>query len=1007
MSIQKLGAALVAPTVEANVGLATLNVDFSLVKLEAPTEFKPLGHELTVTRRMKAEDGMPHVTARKLGALFQHWIPRTPHLIRAYGSRAVEISKCRAVNPKASKADGVFAEHVGIDGTSIWAAATSGPHAIPIHLLACLLARVWSGPEAIAIWAELVSERKKELSAIDQMDPLYEQSQHISRISIPRHDLAEWDASARSWLQAGDRAMESKQKQLMLIVNNVDVPVSTDPVLLQNVRGVWESSMVAIDKLIQGMAQSVESGAVLLGLTSWHIYPDILVLGKSPTPVQVKQRDALVSPGGILTVGLHIETSSHHGVYWSLPLAHLRYYGGAVMAEKSLDTQGNRIAILQLFQVAVGSLTRDWPVDREQIGAFFGQLWEYVSSIAHKHTDCRTLYWLGSLAQAMEPLQDRCGDSLERKQCLQLMSYGSRRCPGFLTPRSIVPPFFGVNNLTTFLSFLNSEDDGVEILRQFAQGRANKGIASIIRYTYGTGSRTEYKLNYEYATVFPVARHAQKRRADGESLEATGHVRWVVTMVNYVYDETRLRFCEDRVETGLPVEWEGIEILTSGDSQLESFRWNKPPRMLADGLAEFDEGFLDVLLHDSASLFGKNSVEDGESVDWGHIDFRFVAGDPNRVALFESISEEDSHSAHAKAFTHTVDLSVITRPQFRFSAFPMDIGKTFACIALFESGSCSVNPDSLRNVMAMATGDSIYIAAALLCDPMETPEPHEVRRIRGNIGKPGIAMLIPPKEIQDKHSSPDWRVVNHNRYNGKTEDSFQSTSLHLRFTDYTLPIDIGLHGLRDFEIYFLESVVSVHDRGRWVADIDILGVLDSPLLHRVYLDQCHHDPLMAIEQELIENPRLTTIDDWNEILDSSGKASIARAANNWLGRLATVAYSVHQGHPTIVLPSRFCWTCVCDVWDTIPIALRARQKRKIETHGVYEAINESLLKEPVGFSDDGTTTSMAALEVASWDTVAEKWKWELHERSELPEAPVERPGTNTVLAKMADLIMIC
>jgi hypothetical protein len=1077
MSIQKLGASLVAPTVEANVGLATFNIDFSLVKLEAPAEFKPLGSELTVTRRMRAEDGMPHVTARKLGALFQHWVPRTPHLIRAYGSRAVEISKCRAVNPKASKADGVFAEHVGIDGTSIWAAATSGPHAIPMHLLACLLARIWSGPQAIAIWVELVSERKKELSAMDQMDPLYEQSQHISRISIPRDDLAEWDASARSWLQAADRAMELKQKQFMLIVNNIGIPVSTTgSELLHNVRGVWDSSMVAIDKLIQGVAQSVENGAVLLGLSSWHIYPDILVLGRAPSPVQVKQQDALVAPGGILTVGLHIETPDHHGVYWSLPLAHLRYYGGAVMAETSLDTQGNRITILQLFQVAVGSMTRDWLVDKEQIGAFFVQLWDYVSSIAHKYTRRHTRYWLGSLAQAMEPLQDPDPKSLERNQCLQLMSYGSRLCPRFLTPRSIIPQFFGVNILTTFLSLLNSEDDGVKCLRQFAEARASKGIASIIRSTYGTGSHAAYQLNYEYATVFPVARHAQKRRVNGESSQAMGHVRWVNTMIHNTYDESRLRFCEDRGEVGLPMEGEYI------DSGLESFRWNKPPRILVDGLAGFEEDLLEELLHDPTSLFGNNSAEDPESIDWGHIDFRFVAGDPNRVALFESISEEDLHPAQAKNLTHTVDLSVIksqlendtmsktklldylndfisresrqelllslqalatvdniyklipnslvalsvtshclskmpwisrqsppfaTRSQFRFSAFPMDIGKTFACIALFESGSHSVNPSSLRHVMAMATGDSIYIAAALLCDPMERPKRYEVRRISGNIGKPGIVMIIPPKEIQDQHSTPDWRVVNHNTFNGKTEDSFQSTSLHLRFTDYTLPIDIGMHGLRDFEIYFLESVVSVHDRGRWVADIDILGALDSPLLRRVSLNQCQHDSPMGIEQELIENPRLTTIDDWNEILDFSGEASIARAANNWLGRLATVAYSVHQGHPTIVLPSRFCWNCVRNTWDTIPKSLRVRQERKTKARVSCDAIDEFLSKGPTGICYNETTTPSPTLEVASWDDSAEMWKWELHRRPEPSEVADERLETNTVLTEMNDLIMIC
>jgi len=177
---------------------------------------------------------------------------------------------------------------------------------------------------------------------------------------------------------------------------------------------------------------------------------------------------------------------------------------------------------------------------------------------------------------------------------------------------------------------------------------------------------------------------------------------------------------------------------------------------------------------------------------------------------------------------------------FQFSAFPMSIGRTFACVALFAFGSCAVNPEMLASVMAMAVGDSIYIAAALLCDPIETPLPYEVRRIRGNIGKSGIAMLILPKEINKEPCDFDWRVVNHNTFDGSINDSFQSTSLHLRFTDYTLPIDVGEHGLRDYEIYFLESVVSVHDRGKWIADLDILSGLGSVHLERVDSFCCVH-----------------------------------------------------------------------------------------------------------------------------------------------------------------------
>jgi len=40
-----------------------------------------------------------------------------------------------------------------------------------------------------------------------------------------------------------------------------------------------------------------------------------------------------------------------------------------------------------------------------------------------------------------------------------------------------------------------------------------------------------------------------------------------------------------------------------------------------------------------------------------------------------------------------------------------------ACLALFESGACDIQPDALSRVMAMSTGDFLYIAECLLSDP--------------------------------------------------------------------------------------------------------------------------------------------------------------------------------------------------------------------------------------------------------------------------------------------------
>ena len=191
MSLQQIAASWLTAKQETNISLATINIDFSLIKVEPPKEFLNLGNQISISRKKDAEEGQPHITARKLGAFFQHWLPRTTHLIRAYGIRASEIASHPDINPKGSRADGIFADHVGIDATSVWAAATSGPDAIAVHLLACMLARIWSRSEATAIWAELVAERKKELAAVDETDPFCQLFHDLSKISITRDQLKE------------------------------------------------------------------------------------------------------------------------------------------------------------------------------------------------------------------------------------------------------------------------------------------------------------------------------------------------------------------------------------------------------------------------------------------------------------------------------------------------------------------------------------------------------------------------------------------------------------------------------------------------------------------------------------------------------------------------------------------------------------------------------------------------------------------------------------------------
>ena len=107
--------------------------------MDAPASYHGVGEVLSRKRKNIAENGSVHITARKLGALFEQLLPDTPRLLEAYGTRASDIAAKQASSSKYNESAGFFSSYAGLDGTSIWAAATSGSSAVSVHLLACML----------------------------------------------------------------------------------------------------------------------------------------------------------------------------------------------------------------------------------------------------------------------------------------------------------------------------------------------------------------------------------------------------------------------------------------------------------------------------------------------------------------------------------------------------------------------------------------------------------------------------------------------------------------------------------------------------------------------------------------------------------------------------------------------------------------------------------------------------------------------------------------------------
>ncbi len=92
-AIGRVTASALAATNENTFGLANFNLDFSLVKVEAPIEYRGLRSALSRHRVENAEQGPQHRTARRLGALFEQILPPIKTLAEAYGRRSSQIAE--------------------------------------------------------------------------------------------------------------------------------------------------------------------------------------------------------------------------------------------------------------------------------------------------------------------------------------------------------------------------------------------------------------------------------------------------------------------------------------------------------------------------------------------------------------------------------------------------------------------------------------------------------------------------------------------------------------------------------------------------------------------------------------------------------------------------------------------------------------------------------------------------------------------------------------------------
>ena len=88
----------------------------------------------------------------------------------------------------------------------------------------------------------------------------------------------------------------------MLIVNNLHLSIGNHMNVYQSIVKNCNIALFSVENILNGMPQRAECGAFLLGLSAWHLYPDMIVHGSETK--EIKQNDNLIPNGSMITLGL-------------------------------------------------------------------------------------------------------------------------------------------------------------------------------------------------------------------------------------------------------------------------------------------------------------------------------------------------------------------------------------------------------------------------------------------------------------------------------------------------------------------------------------------------------------------------------------------------------------------------------------------------------------------------------------------------------------------------------
>ncbi|KAK7916893.1 hypothetical protein PG985_010501 [Apiospora marii] len=993
--IGKVQASIAAASQETTLALANANFDMSLIRIEAPAEYKPLGSALVRSKRSVAEDGPAHVTARRLGSLFQSILPQTPNLIRAYGTRASEIAQSPVVNPKGTDADGPFKDYVGIDGTSIWAAATSGSAAID---------------EATAIWLELVAERKRRIHVKAATAEYFDFTDTLAtKLELERAQLANWDASARSWLRAANDspAVSTKQKTIRSILDRVNVTVRGQHDLFTSVTEAWKLSLETMEKVITGSSYSIEDGSVVIALLAWHIYPDLIVLGSRTE--DIPQNDELVEPGGCITVGLKPHSLKHNdvlGVHWSLSLAHLRYYGTPKPTSRSLANtpSGNsRFSREEFTLILIGVIIARW---RDEMDVSIEEAMSFMKLVFSKIVELyQTEYpgQIGSWAKAFKTAFDECDavDNRVRSLARKFVNLGLRNQTLFKPEQNRHPSwhihfaFLGLNGLEFARALENQEDQhrffeaAMRRLTRPSSRRERQDCKLLLLLERRAGQEprklyifTRYELNNLRkfrSSQSPICERSRGNyyiaNMQDHALKNEGENVFVWADPPRPIHQYMTRHCHEKSwSTHNPLAQPHLHFrahvftphfaLLEADDEYET-------RLASFTSTRTRQEIEDYLLHSKLSKYGFLDLAANQSFFsvlrfmsrmwdfYEHLPGCRISPNILRCNLSEMAARLDSPLRRTHSpFNNPIFKSAASLLNLRSLSHKSGRDCAFKLLVLFEAGvdietqASSVLAIRWNELVAVSTDDSLYINPVCLGHLDSNPDGSlEIRRVRGNVGRPGLSLIgwfsTRPDPEWREPSVDMWHVVNHNPFQGRVEDLFGSTSLHLKVTGWNRDIDFGGNKCVPDGSY-LEAIVSAYDTGNWLGDLTYPH-MGEPSLHVITQQEDCRGATPVIGTLPPED--LVLVENWEELLSPHPtQPAVVMCHGNWQARATAISLSLHKGYRTVIFNGHGCWQCAFGLLEKL------KREEAAEVLGVSKE-SPSIADSDEMFSDDGSTSS--------------------------------------------------